>query len=184
MIDVVDEDVQTSALERPRIEFAPSRDSGNRHRRRREVPRPRSVPEKGLASGDLALGIERNAPIEFDLAALRPRTRADCIDGPRPCPWVGCRHHLFLSVIPETGAIQLTRPDLDIDQLIASCSLDVADEDGRTLDQVGQLLNVTRERVRQIETRGSMKLRDAASLFGVRDATGFAHATGNTQQEG
>ena len=85
---------------------------------------------------------------------------------------------------PETGSIQLNRPDLEVDELLASCSLDVADGEERTLDQVGQLLNVTRERVRQIETRGSMKLRDAASLFGVRDATGFAHATGNTQQEG
>jgi hypothetical protein len=24
----------------------------------------------------------------------RPRTRADCLDEARPCPWVGCRHHL------------------------------------------------------------------------------------------
>lgn len=28
----------------------------------------------------------------------RPRTRGDCKDGPRPCPWVSCRHHLLLEI--------------------------------------------------------------------------------------
>lgn len=28
----------------------------------------------------------------------RPRTRADCVDAPRPCPWASCRHHLLLEV--------------------------------------------------------------------------------------
>jgi hypothetical protein len=28
----------------------------------------------------------------------RPRTRADCIDGPRPCPWYGCRYHLGIKI--------------------------------------------------------------------------------------
>ncbi len=31
----------------------------------------------------------------------RPRTRGDCADGPRPCPWYRCRHHLGLEVIEE-----------------------------------------------------------------------------------
>lgn len=26
----------------------------------------------------------------------RPQTRGDCVDGPRPCPWVGCRHHTYI----------------------------------------------------------------------------------------
>lgn len=28
----------------------------------------------------------------------RPTTRAECRDEARPCPWVGCRHHLLLEV--------------------------------------------------------------------------------------
>lgn len=24
----------------------------------------------------------------------RPQTRGDCVHGPRPCPWLGCRYHL------------------------------------------------------------------------------------------
>jgi hypothetical protein len=28
----------------------------------------------------------------------RPRTRADCESGARPCPWVACTHHLLLEI--------------------------------------------------------------------------------------
>lgn len=42
------------------------------------------------------LGTETpNDPV---LEIQRPLTRADCVDGPRPCPWVGCRHHLLIEV--------------------------------------------------------------------------------------
>ena len=32
------------------------------------------------------------------LALPRPTTRGDCGQEARPCPWVGCRHHLLLEV--------------------------------------------------------------------------------------
>ncbi len=127
------------------------------------------------------MGVELDAPIEFDLDAMRPRTREECPTG-RPCPWVGCRHHLYLEVDPYNGSIKLTFPDKDLDVLAATCSLDVAEEE-HTLDQVGQILNLTRERIRQVEVRAHHKLKAASSLFGVRDATGFAHAAGNNPQE-
>lgn len=28
----------------------------------------------------------------------RPRSRAECLQEARPCPWVGCRHHLLIEV--------------------------------------------------------------------------------------
>jgi hypothetical protein len=31
-------------------------------------------------------------------AIPRPKTRAECRDEARPCPWVGCKHHLLLEV--------------------------------------------------------------------------------------
>lgn len=82
---------------------------------------------------------------------IRPRTRADCVDGLRPCPWVGCRHHLFLEVDVRLGSIQLNFPELEPDELEESCSLDLADQYDRTLEEVGKVLGVTRERVRQLE---------------------------------
>jgi hypothetical protein len=80
----------------------------------------------------------------------RPHTRGDCVDGIRPCPYVSCSHHLYLDV-NDIGNLHVNFPDLEPDQLEKSCALDVADEGGATLEDVGRFMNVTRERVRQIE---------------------------------
>ena len=40
-----------------------------------------------------------------------------------------------------------------------TCSLDVADRGGITLEEVGEILNLTRERIRQVEVRGLSKLK-------------------------
>lgn len=86
----------------------------------------------------------------------RPRTRDEC-PASRPCPWVSCRHHLYLDVSPG-GAIKINFPDIGVEEMSESCALDVAAEGPHALEEVGALLNVTRERVRQIETRGAMRL--------------------------
>lgn len=86
------------------------------------------------------------------LRAQRPRTRGECADGQRPCPWVSCRHHLYLDVVGEHGSIKRNFPDLEPWQMAHTCALDVADLGGRLLEQVGELMNMTRERVRQVET--------------------------------
>lgn len=97
----------------------------------------------------------------------RPQTRGDCRDAPRPCPWVSCKYNLYLDVSPETGAIKLNFPDLRVEELKHSCALDIADAGGATLEEVGELFNLTRERVRQIEVRGLIKLRVAARKKGL-----------------
>ncbi len=81
---------------------------------------------------------------------VRPVTRRDCVDGPRPCPFVGCRHHLYLDVT-ESGELKVNFPVLEPDELEVSCSLDVADGGEHDCQAVGDVMNVTRERVRQIE---------------------------------
>lgn len=97
--------------------------------------------------------------VEVQLDEDMPQTRGECADGPRPCPWVGCKHHLYLDVNEETGGIKLNFPDLEPHEMTETCSLDVAERDGVTLEQVGEILNLTRERIRQIEVRGLVKLR-------------------------
>jgi hypothetical protein len=87
-----------------------------------------------------------------------PKRRSECRGGQRPCPWVSCRYHLYLDV-SETGAIKLNFPDREPWELDCSCALDVAeDRGGLTLDDVGELLNVTRERSRQIEVSALAKI--------------------------
>ncbi len=104
-------------------------------------------------------------PEEEDLLksidAQRPKTRADCMNGPRPCLFVSCKHNLYLDVNPDTGSIKLNFPDKEIWQLQYTCALDVAEKGGITLEEVGEIMNLTRERIRQVETRGLMKLREA-----------------------
>ena len=81
----------------------------------------------------------------FEERPSAPRQRSDCLPGgvneARPCPWTGCRHN-----IAEAGPTQ------------ATCSLDVADEGGITLEEIGVLMGVTRERVRQIEDKALRKI--------------------------
>lgn len=91
-----------------------------------------------------------------DTDHARPRTRADCIDGPRPCPYVSCRHHLDLDV-RDSGSIAYSGA-------VESCSLDVAEQGGLGLIGTGRIIGVTKERVRQIEIGALNKLRDNASI--------------------
>lgn len=87
----------------------------------------------------------------------RPKTRGDCVEVPRPCPYVSCKHHLYLEVT-QSGGIRITFPDHGPEHMSDSCVLDVADRDGQTLHEVGQILNLTRERIRQLEVRALSKL--------------------------
>ncbi len=130
--------------------------------------RPRSVSaavpldEEPLRADELAF-----------LAAVRPKTRADCASVPRPCPFVGCRHHLYLDINEQTGSLKVNRPGIPPAELTESCSLDVADRGEATLREVGLLMNITRERARQIEVRGLLMLRAPASVVarGADDAS-------------
>lgn len=92
----------------------------------------------------------------------RPRTRGGCLEGQgraRPCPWVGCKFHLYLDVNPETGSIKLNFPGIEPEEMKVSCALDVAMRGGVTLEEVGEIMNLTRERIRQVEVRGLLALK-------------------------
>lgn len=96
------------------------------------------------------------------IESWRPRTRADCLKMERPCLFVSCRHHLYLDVNPETGSIKHNFPDKEVWELDDSCALDIADRGGLTLEDVGEIMNLTRERIRQVELRGLQKLKEVA----------------------
>ncbi len=106
-------------------------------------------------------------PAEETEQYQRPIHRADCLEGPgamRPCLWVSCKHHLYLDVNERTGSIKHNFPDTEVWELPETCALDVADRGGTTLEDVGVHINVTRERVRQIETKSLAKLRGSAEV--------------------
>jgi hypothetical protein len=94
----------------------------------------------------------------------RPMSRAECQSMPRPCPYVSCSHHLYLDVNPTSGAIKLNFPHLEVWEMQETCALDVADKGGITLEEVGEILNLTRERIRQVEVRGLTRMRDQSDI--------------------
>jgi len=125
-------------------------------RGRRTRPRSKTIALKRITRASLATGAELYPPVE---GVARPATREECHGAARPCPWVACKHHLYLDINPETGSIKLNFPDLEPWELEHTCALDVAEAGGHTLDEIGVLTNLTRERVRQVELRGIERLR-------------------------
>ena len=95
----------------------------------------------------------------------RPRMREDCMGGQRPCPWVGCRYHLYLDVNPGAGSIRYNFPGLEVGQLPVSCSLDVADAGSLVAEEVAVLLNITRQGVGFIVDRALDEI--SRSRFGA-----------------
>lgn len=123
----------------------------------------------------------------------RPITRAGC-EGEGACPWVSCRHHIGVDVTKEgafwTPGMRSFRnfqhvTDRELKKRFVAwleewepgdptCVLDVADEGGKTLDEVGKILKITRERVRQIENQA---LSNIAKRHG--DLVDFMEGLGN-----
>ena len=135
-----------------------------RSRRKRDV-RARTISVKRMTKRELEIG--RLLYPETDY--WKPRTREECHDGPRPCPFVSCKHHLFIDVSARTGAIKLNFPDLEVWDLGESCALDVADRGGTTLEDVGAIMNLTRERIRQVEVKALAKLEALRDMEALRD---------------
>lgn len=131
-----------------------------RSRRKREV-RATTLSGKRYTKLELAVLQAENAgaPDEF------PRTRGDCELAARPCPFVRCKHHLFLDIHPTSGSMKLNFPDIEPDQMGESCSLDVAERGGTSLELVGEYMNLTRERTRQIEVMALKKMAAAAGVL-------------------
>jgi hypothetical protein len=135
-----------------------------RSRRKRDV-RARTISVKRMTKRELEIG--RLLFPETDY--WKPRTRADCASAPRPCPYVSCKHHLFIDVSSRTGAIKLNFPDLEVWEMNESCALDIADRGGTTLEDVGAIMNLTRERIRQLEVKALAKLDALTEMKSLRD---------------
>jgi len=106
------------------------------------------------------------------MSAHKPKTRGDCCNEMRPCPWVSCRHNLFLEV-KENGTLMFPHGD-NPDALLhmdATCTLDLASEGPRSLDDVAVRFNITRERVRQVEEAALVRFREACEVTDLRPGT-------------
>jgi hypothetical protein len=144
--DVMDERPQPEVA-KIRLKVRPSRDG--------------RVRSKTIAPKRLTREEKREAlALQYPEGVDRPRHRGECQTMERPCPFVSCEHHLYLDVNPNSGAIKLNFPHLEVWEMAETCALDVADRGGITLEEVGAILNLTRERIRQVEVRGLGKIRE------------------------
>jgi hypothetical protein len=111
-----------------------------------------------MASSWGAIRLDRRPKTIIDLPPhlMPPKTRAECLRGPRPCGKLACRYHLWSEARPNSPKWAFPRQ---------SCALDVAARGGLTLKQVGRILRLTRERVRQIEASALGKLRNRKRLL-------------------
>jgi hypothetical protein len=172
MVSAPDEGAATGLAE-----AAPALSRKVRRRSRRTRPRSRTIAMKRLTREELRLGALLNPPVDEP----RPVTRGQCESDIRPCPWVACKHHLYLDVNPETGSIKINFPDLEPWEMRETCALDVADRSGITLEEVGEIMNLTRERIRQVEVRGLLKLKMATGspdAFDVPEGNGPRRSSG------
>ncbi len=100
-------------------------------------------------------------PIE-DPAGPKPVKRSDCLEGgfnaARPCHWRSCRYHL-----PRTTTLDGVQSEWN-----HSCALDVADLGEHSLEEIGEILGLTRERIRQIEAIALSKLKNNGNLVELR----------------
>jgi len=92
--------------------------------------------------------------------------RKDCEPGgakyQRPCPFTECRYHLATTPSKRAG-----RPSTVVRDESQTCALDVAADGEHGLVTIGNLLGVSRERVRQIETKALKKAARAAKRAGL-----------------
>ena len=147
------------------VDFDPQITREQRRSRRKRDVRARTISVKRMTKRELEIG----RLLYPENGYWKPRTRAECADTPRPCPYVSCKYHLFIDVSNRTGAIKLNFPDLEVWDLPESCALDVADRGGTTLEDVGAIMNLTRERIRQVEVKALAKLEALRDMLALRD---------------
>lgn len=96
----------------------------------------------------------------------KPRTRGECRQACRPCPWVSCRFHLYLEV-KSNGSLVYNFPGREVWELCETCALDVADRGEHDLISVGSWIGVTYERAQQIVLQAQDTLRQMGDRCGL-----------------
>jgi hypothetical protein len=137
-------------------------------RRRRSRARARTISIRRLSKAEL----NRGKMLYPEQDYWKPTTREECASMERPCPFVSCKYHLYIDVHPVRGSIKINFPDLEVWEMNETCALDVADRGGITLEEVGEIMNLTRERVRQVETAGLSKLSALRDVERLKDYIG------------
>lgn len=133
----------------------------------------------GSRPGRRSSKVSSITPEELRIGALlwpervqRPKIRGDCANVARPCPYVGCRHHLYLDVRKDRIAFNVY--GREVWDLEHSCSLDYAELGGMSLQEVADAMSISRERARQILDHAIAKLAKREARASSRPPTSKA----------
>jgi hypothetical protein len=140
-------------------------ETGDGRRKRRDRARAHTISIRRLSKTELARGKMLYPETDY----WKPKMRSECVDMERPCPFVSCKYHLYVDVHPVRGSIKVNFTDLEVWEMTETCALDIADRGGITLEEVGEIMNLTRERVRQVETAGLGKLAALTDVARLKD---------------
>lgn len=85
----------------------------------------------------------------------RPITRGECLSlFYRPCPFISCQHHLLWALKGSERKRIMASSDDEVAEAIfnfkETCVLDVADEDGLTYEEIGEILMCSKARAQAI----------------------------------
>lgn len=133
-------------------------------RRRQELQQRPKFLAVGSVAERATTGVLDDAGLEDD---ERPRLRSECPEG--PCPFVGCRYHLGSDERQHPLAGRVPYIQERWEEIEEPCTLKFveAHPGGATLEEVGIALGVTRERIRQLETRALASLQARVAELGV-----------------
>lgn len=118
-----------------------------------------------------------SAPLRLPVVEgpVRPRTRAECRDGERPCPWASCVHHTVAARFRASG--ESAHDEAIFAEVFEggeaapmSCELDAAEAGGVDRADVAAVLGVTPQRVEQIERRALLLLQESPALASHADS--------------
>jgi hypothetical protein len=97
----------------------------------------------------LDLPVTQQPKRSLPLLAQRPLRRSDCVDGPRPCPWVGCRYHLQLDLVAKHKTEEVVEnPSFEWGQ--ESCALDVAERGTLTSKEIAPLIGLSQSGCKEL----------------------------------
>lgn len=125
-------------------------------------------PKQTIEIRDLGRASRREAPVRAR-EGMPPVKRGECMQVVRPCPFVGCRYHLFLNVNRWGGVnFPYGSDPAVIADMPTTCALDVAAGDPLTLKECGLLMNLNRERIRQLEEGALAKFKAYFKKNGIK----------------